>query len=86
MKAKITKTTFVKEYETKFGSMYLHKIEYDGKNAYYNSKTKEQDKFKVGEEAEFTEEEKEGKSGKFTSIKPVSNKGFLRAGRQLPKD
>ena len=86
MKAKITKTTFVKEYETKFGSMYLHKIEYDGKSAYFNSKSKEQDKFKVGEECEFTEEEKEGKSGKFTSIKPISNKGFSGFNKALKKE
>ena len=56
MKALILSTEFVKEYESKFGTLYLHKIKYDEKTAFYNSKKKEQTYFIPNKEAEFTEE------------------------------
>lgn len=71
MKAKITAVKWLREFETKFGVMHLHKIEYDNKEAFYTSKSKEQNKFVVGQEAEFEEETKAGKNGEFISIKPI---------------
>lgn len=71
MKAKITNVKFVKEYDGKYGKMFLHQIEYDGKKGFYSSKSKEQTFFKKGEDAEFTEEEKTNDRGKFYTVKPV---------------
>jgi len=83
MKAKITGVKFINEFDTKFGVLYSHLVEYDGKKAYYNSKSKDQDKFIVGQEPEFTEEIKEGKKGKYIQIKPVTdfkkNSNYSRA-------
>jgi len=83
MKAKITGAKFINEWESKYGIVYSHLIEYDGKKAYYNSKSKDQTKFIVGEESEFTEEEKEGKKGKYLQIKPTTefknNSNYSRA-------
>ncbi len=71
MKAKITGVTFQKEYDGKHGKLYLHKITYDGNVAYYSSKKKEQSKFIKGNEAEFTEEVRQGKNGDYSIIKPI---------------
>ena len=71
MKAVITSATFQKEFESKFGPMFSHKIQYDGKTAYYNSKNKDQKTFVAGQEAEFDEEEKQGANGKYLTIKPI---------------
>lgn len=71
MKATITSTTFVKEWEGKYGTNFSHKIGYDGKTAFYNSKAKDQTFFKKGAEAEFTEESQTSKDGKkYLMIKP----------------
>ena len=83
MKAIIKSAEFVKEFESKFGMLYQHRIKYDEKTAYYSSKKKEQTYFIPGKEAEFTEEIKESKNGKYTTIKPVNsfagNSNFTRA-------
>ena len=88
MKAKITKVKFIKEYETKHGVMFLHSIEFDGKEALYSSKKKDQNKFTEGQEAEFSEEKRTNKEGKaFLIIKPVyANAGNSNYGRQLKRE
>jgi hypothetical protein len=86
MKAIITGAKWIKEYESKFGPLHQHKIEYAGKTAWYSSKVKDQKHFIVGQEVEFTEIEQEGKNGKYTVIKPIQqsfNSGF---GRQLKRE
>ena len=71
MKAVIKSTKFIKEYEAKFGILYLHSVKYGDKEGLYSSKSKDQKKFVAGKEAEFTEEEREGKNGKkYFVIKP----------------
>jgi hypothetical protein len=71
MKAIIKSVKFQKEYETKFGLMYGFKVTYDDKSAYYSSKKKEQTTFIEGQEAEFTEEKKQGQNGDYLTIKPI---------------
>ena len=63
MKAKITKTRFIEEYENKYGQMFLHAITYDEKEALYSSKAKNQTNFIEGQECEFTETSKTNDRG-----------------------
>lgn len=86
MKAKITQVKYLKDYETKFGIMYSFIVEYEGKKAYYSCKKREQDKFKIGEEAEFVEEEKEGKNGKYLTIKPMQNNAYSPYNKAVKKE
>ena len=88
MKAKITKVTFNKEYESNFGTLFGFIVEYDGKSAYYSSKTKDQKKFIVGQEAEFTEEVRKGDKGnEYIIIKPVyAGKGQSNYGKALSRE
>lgn len=86
MKAKITNIKYIKDSETKFGIMYSFIVEYDGKKAFYSCKKKEQDKFKIGEDAEFTEEEKEGKNGKYLLIKPIQNNAYSPYNKAVKKE
>ena len=76
MKAKITGAKFKKEFTTQFGTLYAHRISYNGKEAVYNSKSQDQKKFEVGKEAEFTEEYITGQYGEYTVIKPVMSGGW----------
>jgi len=81
MKAVITKITFVKEYDTKFGKMCQFDVYYDDKKASFSSKTKEQTTFKEGQENEFTEEAKDYNGRIYTTIKPIKqafNSGYSR--------
>lgn len=72
MKAVITGVDFLKEWEGKWGKMYDFKVSYDGRSALYSSKSKEQNKFVKGQEAEFTEmEQTTNKGSKYIKIKPV---------------
>ena len=86
MKAKITNIKYIKDYETKFGIMYSFLVEYDWKKAYYSCKKREQDKFKIGEEAEFVEEEKEGKNGKYLTIKPMQTNAYSPYNKAVKKE
>ena len=86
MKALITEITFLKEFDTKFGKNYSFKVVYNGRTAYYNSKSKEQNKFIKGQEAEFTEEEKEGKNGTYLVIKPPYQNRQSNFGKNLSKE
>lgn len=86
MKAVIKKVEFVKEYPSKYGQMFLHKVYYGESYGLYSSKSKDQTKFKGGEEAEFTEEERSNDKGTFINIKPISNNPQSNFGRQLKKE
>lgn len=86
MKAVIESVKFKREWESKFGKMYTHEVKYNGTTAQYNSKKKDQDKFKEGQEAEFTEEVKEGKYGPYTVIKPVAQGGQSNFHKQLKRE
>ena len=86
MKALITNVTFTKEYDSKFGKLYSFKIEYDGRSAYYSSKSKEQTKFVAGQESEFTEETKTSQNGTYLVIKPPQKNLQSNFGKALNKE
>lgn len=71
MKAVITAVTFKKEWESKNGKMYGYQVEYDGKKAFYSSKSNPQSYFIKGEVAEFTEETQKNDRGEYLVIKPI---------------
>jgi hypothetical protein len=92
MKELIKEVTFVKEKQTQFGTLYQFAVKYDNKKAFYSSKTKDQNKFVAGQEAEFTEEEKtytnkDGNPASFLVIKPFNpNKPASNFGKALKKE
>ena len=86
MKAIIQEAKFVKEFENQFGKLYSHKITYEGREAWYNSKSKEQKKFISGQEAEFTEELRQGKNGDYLVIKPLNPNKQSNFGKALKKE
>ena len=69
MKAKIIRADFKNEWESKYGTMFNHTIEYDDKSAIYCSKKKEQTHFVPGKECEFIEETKITKNGEMHTVK-----------------
>lgn len=72
MKSVIKEVKYLKESESKYGTLHNFMVYYDDKKAYYSSKTKDQNKFIAGQEAEFNEEEKEGtNNNKYLVIKPI---------------
>ena len=87
MKAKINRIDFQREFETKYGVLYSHKIQYDeDKQGFYSSKKKDQTYFKVGEEAEFTEEFKESRQGTYTVLKPIRQGSFSNYNKNVKKE
>ena len=86
MKAIITGVELIKDYESKFGTLYLYKISYDGKQAFYSSKSDKQEKFIKGQEAEFIEEVKTGKNGNYFNIKPVPMQRQSNFSKELKKE
>lgn len=86
MKAVIKKTEFHKEFDSKFGTLYSHKVWYDDKLAFYSSKSKNQNKFVPGKEAEFTEETIETKRGPMVKIKPMVAGGQSNFGKALKRE
>lgn len=86
MKAVIKKTEFHKEFDSKFGTLYSHKVWYDDKLAFYSSKSKNQNKFVAGKEAEFTEETIETKRGPMVKIKPMVAGGQSNFGKALKRE
>jgi hypothetical protein len=71
VKAVIKSAEFIKEYDTKFGKLYQHRITYNDKSAYYSSKKQQQETYKPGNEYEFVEEERNGQNGVYYVIKPM---------------
>ena len=86
MKAKIDKVTFKKEYQSKFGTLYLFEIEYEGKKGFYSSKRKDQTKFKEGAISEFTEDVQVKDGNEFIIIKPVYNQMQSSFGKALKRE
>lgn len=91
MRALITDIKFNKEGKNKFGPFYSFKVSYDGKTAFYNSKSRDQKTFVAGQEAEFTEEERtftkdDGGQGSFRVIKPVNQNKQSNFGKALKKE
>ena len=91
MREIITEVKFTKETKTQFGILYQFAISYDGKTAYYSSKSKDQKKFIPGEEAEFTEEERSyidenGNPRSYLVIKPIYPNRQSNFGRALNKE
>ena len=85
MKAIIESVTFVKEYESKFGTLYNFKVGYNGKTAWYSTKKKDQTAFIKGKEAEFDEEQQETEKGKFLKIK-LPKKSFGGYNKAIKKE
>ena len=75
MKAIISKITFQNEWESKFGTLFQFKCEYDGKVGQFNSKKKEQTTFYEGKEAEFTETPKTHNGVTYYTIKKIQPQG-----------
>jgi len=86
MKALIKDVKFNKEYESKFGTLYSHKVWYDDKMGFYSSKKKDQNKFIKGKEAEFTEETRQTSQGEMLIIKPVTQNRNSNFGRALKRE
>jgi hypothetical protein len=86
MKAIIKSAEMVKEYETKFGTLYQHRIKYDDKTAYYSSKKKDQTEFVAGQEKEFTEEERKGDKGNWFVVKPITKNDLSGYAKNLKKE
>ena len=87
-KGKVASKEFSKDFKNDYGTFYSFIIKFEGSDEShgYTSKNKDTDKFKVGEEAEYTEEvktykKKDGTDASFKVIKPyVENKGFSGKG------
>ena len=86
MEAQIKKVEFHKERNTKYGLLYVHKVYYDDKYAFYSSKRKDQRNFVEGEKAEFTEEKMHGDYGPYYIIKPISNRTNSNFGKALKRE
>ena len=86
MKALITEVTFIKEYDSKFGKLYSFNVSYDGRSAYYSSKSKDQTKFVTGREAEFTEETKTSQNGTYIVVRPPQQNKQSNFGKALSKE
>ena len=87
MKALITKVTFKEEREGKFGKQFNFEIEYDGKTAYYSSKSKEQTIFIEGQECEFNEEKRTSKKGNpYLVVKAIYQQNNSQYGKALARE
>jgi len=86
MKSLIKSAEFVKEFDSKFGTLYQHRIKYDDKTAYYSSKKKEQTEFIAGQEKEFIEEERDGQKGKWLIVKPMTKNDLSGFAKNLKKE
>jgi hypothetical protein len=86
MKELITNVKFMKEYDSKFGKLYSFKIEYAGRTAFYSSKSKDQTKFVIGQETEFTEETKTSDKGTYLIVKPPLQNRQSNFGKALNKE
>jgi len=86
MKATIKKVRFIKEYENRYGTMYLFAVSYNDTEALYSSKDRGQQKFVEGKEVEFEETVKTKDSGDtFTTIKPAQAKFSPQVKREQSK-
>ena len=84
MKAVIKKVLYNKEVQTKFGVMHNFKVYYNDREASFLSKSKDQNYFVEGKEAEFVESEREYNGQTYYNVKPQSkgNSGYSRKVQQ----
>lgn len=80
-KSKPVKVTYTSEYQAEVGgkkiTLYGFNVEFeDGTKGLYNSINKDKPKFVVGEEAEYTADEREKNGKKYTIIKHVSPNAY----------
>lgn len=72
--ATVTQANFLKSFDGKYGTMYVHAISFDnGDNGEYLAKTMDQDKFVVGQSAEYTIEAK----GEYQGVPQFKVKPYL---------
>lgn len=86
MKELINDVKFNKEYDSKFGKMYSFKVTYNGRTAYYSSKSKDQNNFIAGQEAEFTEETRTTDNGTYLIVKPIRGTKQSNFGKALKRE
>lgn len=86
MKMLITKITFDKEIETKFGKMFRFRADYDGKIGFFLAKIMEQKTFIQGEENEFTETAHEYQGSTYYRLKSLKQYGTSNFSRQVKKE
>lgn len=87
MKALITKLTFKGEKAGKFGQEWNYEVEYDGKKAYFTSRSKDNIPFSEGVECAFTETQHTSKAGNdYYIIKPIKNGGKSGYNKALQKE
>jgi glucose dehydrogenase len=92
MKAVIQEVKFLKEWESKYGTMFNFQVKYDDQVALFTTKSKDQKKFIAGEETEFTEEtktytdKKSGEVKEYIVIKPINPNKQSNFGKALKKE
>ncbi len=87
MKTIIKSINFNKEVETKYGIMFQYYVSYDDKHASFICKTKDKYPFKIDEENEFIETEREYNGKTYYNIKAIqSNTGQSNYGRALKRE
>ena len=87
--AKVDVVTFKKEFTSQYGTLYSFEVKFNnGDTGFYNSKTKEQNKFIVGTEVEYEIETKSNDRGSWNVVKPVvTQKSFGGGfGKAAPKN
>lgn len=71
-KSKVTKVTGNGTWDSQYGTMYRFEVEFEnGDNGDYNSKSKDQQNFIVGQEASYEITSKEHQGRTFYTVKPV---------------
>ena len=86
MTAVIQEVKFIDSFESRYGTLYSFKVTYEGREAYYNSKSRDQTKFVADQEVEFTEETKTGKKGDYLVVKPINPNKQSNYGKALKKE
>lgn len=88
MIAKIEEARFAREVDLQHGKFYSHIVKYDGKEAHYLSKYKDQKKFIPGQQAEFREEVVTRNGKQYIKIKPIKEQqgGYSNYGRKLQQE
>lgn len=90
MKGKIISVKYHKPVTTKYGEMHQHQvtIEKDGVNilCQYLCKSKDQNTFIGGKEAEYNLTEREYQGNTYYNIKPINNRGNSNFSRNIKKE
>ena len=70
--SKVTKAEYKDSFKSEYGELHSFAIEFEnGDRGFYSSKSKDQNKFIEGSEADYEKEEKQGKNGVYYKIKPA---------------